>query len=280
MGLAISSAIVFGFSNIFVTAPSPENLKTFFEFVISGLKSLNYREKIDFDVHFSTDVDMKSVVVKINVFKDHKQSINYIHPNHVSIISHAEIIVIDEAAAIPLHVVKNLMGPCLIFMASTIHGYEGTGRSLSLKLIKQLREQSSVKYDGDQGLGGARLLKEVSLDQAIRYADQDPIESWLNKLLCLDATTEEMLLGFPHPNDCELYQVNRDTLFSYHKASEGFLKKLMSLFVSSHYKNSPNDLQLLSDAPAHSIFILTKNINKSEDCKGLPDVFAAIQVSQ
>jgi N-acetyltransferase 10 len=27
-------------------------------------------------------------------------------------------------------------------MASTINGYEGTGRSLSLKLIQQLREQS------------------------------------------------------------------------------------------------------------------------------------------
>jgi N-acetyltransferase 10 len=25
----------------------------------------------------------------------------------------------------------------------------------------------------------------------------------------------------------------------------------MNIFVSSHYKNTPNDLQLLSDAPAH-----------------------------
>jgi len=25
----------------------------------------------------------------------------------------------------------------------------------------------------------------------------------------------------------------------------------MSIFVSSHYKNTPNDLLLLSDAPAH-----------------------------
>jgi N-acetyltransferase 10 len=30
-------------------------------------------------------------------------------------------------------------------MASTIQGYEGTGRSLSLKLLNQLRQQSSVK---------------------------------------------------------------------------------------------------------------------------------------
>jgi N-acetyltransferase 10 len=25
----------------------------------------------------------------------------------------------------------------------------------------------------------------------------------------------------------------------------------MTIFVSSHYKNTPNDLQMLSDAPAH-----------------------------
>ena len=49
-------------------------------------------------------------------------------------------------------------------------------------------------------------------------------------------------LGLPHPDKCELYLVNRDTLFSYHTASEAFLFNMMSLFISSHYKNSPNDL--------------------------------------
>ncbi len=48
----------------------------------------------------------------------------------------------------------------------------------------------------------------------------------------------------------------RDTLFSYHKASESFLQRMMSLYVSSHYKNSPNDLLLMSDAPAHSLYVL------------------------
>ena len=51
-----------------------------------------------------------------------------------------EILVIDEAAAIPLPIVKNMLGNYLVFMSSTINGYEGTGRSLSLKLVKQLKE--------------------------------------------------------------------------------------------------------------------------------------------
>ena len=62
--------------------------------------------------------------------------------------------------------------------------------------------------------------------------------------------------GCPSREDCELYYINRDTLFCYHKASEAFLQRVMSLYVSSHYKNTPNDLQMMSDAPAHHLFCL------------------------
>ena len=158
-------------------------------------------------------------------------------------------------------------------MASTIQGYEGTGRSLSIKLIDEMRSK--------QKMSGSRILKEISLSQAIRYADNDPIELWLNKLLILDATSAESFEdSLEDPSKLELYLVNRDTLFSYHKGSEAFLKKIMSLFVSSHYKNSPNDLQLLSDAPSHKIFVLCKVLDKQKKSKGLPDVYCAIQVCE
>lgn len=83
----------------------------------------------------------------------------------------------------------------------------------------------------------------------------------------------------PHPNDCELFLVNRETLFSYHKSTEKFLYNLMSLFVSSHYKNSPNDLQLLSDAPAHAIFVLLGPISQDKEKADIPDILCAVQVS-
>jgi len=40
------------------------------------------------------------------------------------------------------------------------------------------------------------------MDEPIRYGTNDPIESWLNKLLCLDATKEvqQLTRGYPHPN--------------------------------------------------------------------------------
>lgn len=72
------------------------------------------------------------------------------------------------------------------------------------------------------------------------------------------------------------YCVNRDTLFSYHKASEEFLHRLMSLYVASHYKNTPNDLQLLSDAPAHHIFVLLGPVHPAST--SLPEILCVLQV--
>lgn len=44
LGICIASSIVYGYSNIFVTAPTPENLGSVFEFVFRGLDSLGYKE--------------------------------------------------------------------------------------------------------------------------------------------------------------------------------------------------------------------------------------------
>jgi N-acetyltransferase 10 len=44
LGIALAGAIIYGFSNIFVTAPTPENLKSVFDFFFKGLDALNYKE--------------------------------------------------------------------------------------------------------------------------------------------------------------------------------------------------------------------------------------------
>ena len=272
MGLAVAGGVVYGYSNIIITAPSPENLKTFFEFLIKGLNVLNYVEHKDYTIQEGTG-EFKGSIISIDIIKNHKQTIRYILPTDILLFQLAELLIIDEAAAIPLNIVKRILPDCVTFMASTIQGYEGTGRSLSIKLIDEMRN--------NQKMSGSRILKEISLNQAIRYADNDPIELWLNKLLILDATSAESFEdSMEDPSKLELYLVNRDTLFSYHKGSEAFLKKIMSLFVSSHYKNSPNDLQLLSDAPSHKIFVLCKSLDKQKKAKGLPDIYCAIQVCE
>jgi len=117
------------------------------------------------------------------------------------------------------------------------------------------------------------MLKEIELNEPIRYGLDDPIEKWLYDLLLLNANNVNKLSdGLPHPNNCHLYLVNKDTLFSLKSTSEQFLFNVMSLFISSHYKNSPNDLQLLSDAPGHQVFVLLGPLGSGK----VPDVLCAI----
>jgi hypothetical protein len=61
------------------------------------------------------------------------------------------------------------------------------------------------------------------------------------------------------------------------QASETFLQRMMSLYVASHYKNSPNDLILMSDAPAHHLFALLGPVDETQNA--LPDVLAVVQVA-
>ncbi|KAJ5037365.1 uncharacterized protein L3040_007541 [Drepanopeziza brunnea f. sp. 'multigermtubi'] len=297
LGVAIAAAVAHGYSNIFITSPSPENLKTLFEFIFKGFDALGYLDHEDYSIVQSTNPDFKKAIVRVNIHRQHRQTIQYIKPQDAHVLGQAELLVIDEAAAIPLPLVRKLMGPFLVFMASTINGYEGTGRALSLKLIEQLRKQSSgvAKSNGDENtqvndrstgkaakvqsvFTGGRSLREVSLKEPIRYAAGDGVEKWLNTVLCLDATLGPLRnVGFPHPSDCELVLVNRDTLFSFHEVSEKFLQQMVALYVASHYKNSPDDLQLMSDAPAHQLFVLIPPV--SENSKRLPEPLCVIQVA-
>ena len=300
LGVAIAAAIAHGYSNIFITSPSPENLKTLFEFLFKGFDSLNYLDHVDYTIIQSTNPEFNKAIVRVNIHRQHRQTIQYIQPQDAYTLGQAELVVIDEAAAIPLPLVRKLIGPYLVFMASTINGYEGTGRSLSLKLIQQLREQSrggsklsgatdaevadrstgKASTNGDIATSRGRSLREITLAEPIRYSQGDSVERWLNKVLCLDATLPSSKLntqGCPHPSKCELLHVNRDTLFSFHPVSEKFLQQMIALYVASHYKNSPNDLQLMSDASAHQLFVLVPPVD--DDSSRLPEPLCVIQVA-
>lgn len=285
LGLAIAGAVAFGYSNIFVTSPSPENLNTLFEFVLKGLNTMGYEEHLNYQVLRSADQQFNKCVMRIVVTRERQQVIQYIAAGESSCLGQAELVVIDEAAAIPLPLVRQLLGPYLVFLSSTVSGYEGTGRSLSLKLIDQLRNQTKEKVgennSTDKTMNASelgRVLHEVTLEESIRYKTGDPVEAWLHQLLCLEASLPPLPPVVTPPSECQLFYVNRDTLFGYHKVSEKFLAQVMGLLVSSHYRNTPDDLQTLSDAPAHHLFVL---LPPQDQTKGdtLPPVFVVMQVA-
>lgn len=278
MGLAAAGAISMGVAQVAVTSPAPENVKALFDFTQHGLIQAGFTKH----QHFSTNNDTGSrnkLITHIHVFKDRQQSVTYVEPTALSqsAVTSAEVIIIDEAAAIPLPTVQAIAtASCsdrrsnsqpLLLLSSTSSGYEGTGRSLSFKLTNWLRSKQSSR------------LKELSLREPIRYAINDPLERFINRLLCLDSQERmpRIVRALPQPEQCELYAVSRDTLFSCHPSAERFLQQVMALYASSHYRTSPDDLQLLSDAPAHRLFVLVPPVDESDS--RLPEVLAVIQLA-
>lgn len=75
MGLAIAASVAFGYVNIYVTSPSPENLITLFEFVLKGFDALDYQEHTDYTIIRSTNPEFKKAVVRINITRHNRQTI-------------------------------------------------------------------------------------------------------------------------------------------------------------------------------------------------------------
>mmetsp|Transcript_24153 Transcript_24153/g.77913 ORF Transcript_24153/g.77913 Transcript_24153/m.77913 type:complete len:715 (-) Transcript_24153:68-2212(-) len=329
-------------SSIFVTAPSAENVQVIFKFAVIGLKALDYVEHHDFELSCSDaliDEDSsgkRHLPVRIDILANRtgsgafnaavcrkqrsRHTIQYVTPetmNRHEVKSHAELIVVDEAAAVPLPYIRSLVGASLLVLASTIAGYEGTGRSLQLKLIDEIKQQLRSESEGRQlhrqlPTSNVRIptaqLYEVTLLTPIRYAADDPVERWLHAVLCLGSPgrrAHALRTDPPSPSTCVLHHVNRNSLFSYHHTSERFLQRIMAIYSNAHYRNSPNDLQLMADSPAHRIFVLGRearyprksdvhshaskeaqrndatdenNFDFSDLTATLPDVLAVIQV--
>eukprot|EP00923_Selenidium_pygospionis_P036202 GHVN01063520.1.p1 GENE.GHVN01063520.1~~GHVN01063520.1.p1 ORF type:complete len:819 (-),score=84.47 GHVN01063520.1:332-2788(-) len=273
LGLGIACCLLGDVSCVTVTSRSSENAAPLFSFVIAGLEALGFKEIRDYAVERE-----KKTIVRIELYRRHRQTVQYVSPSDVPKCASTELLVIDEAAAIPTRAVHEILRLAtdktlghtgmLVYVCSTTSGYEGTGRSLSLKLLANLKK----KAGDDCGYS----LRETALDEPIRYAKNDAVEEWLNSVLCLGDNALKEVSGMPHPADCELYRVDRDCLFSMHPASEQFLQRIVTVCASSHYRNSPDDLMLLGDSPAQQLFVLAK---KMEADSSVPVPLCVVQAS-
>ncbi len=151
----------------------------------------------------------------------------------------AELLLVDEAAAIPLTLLNALLQvyPNVIF-ATTVHGYEGTGRGFVLKFNQVL----------DRDSPGWQLF---NMQTPVRWADDDPVEQWVDRLLCLDAELPEVPEEAIEPGLCQICAVDRDALVN----DEARLSSLFALLVYAHYRTRPSDLKYMLDD--HQVRIYT-----------------------
>ncbi|KAI0989797.1 hypothetical protein GJ496_009521 [Pomphorhynchus laevis] len=174
----------------------------------------------------------------------------YIHFHKLfSSCKRTELIVVDEAATIPLHIVDTLIstGFQRIIISGTCVGYEGSGaRSLWIKQLAKL------------------TVSSVNLTDPIRYGRFDPLEGLIQQLLCLDGDVADekhsigkSVVAYPPLDDTDLFIINKDIIFTRtDDLSSTLLSRIAYILNSTHYRNSPNDLQLLADCNYHHIAIL------------------------
>ncbi len=164
-----------------------------------------------------------------------------------------DLLLVDEAASVHLDKLGDLLKLYpRIAMATTVHGYEGTGRGFMLRFHHLLERYT-------------RGWKHIQLDTPIRWSKQDPLEKLVNRLLVLDAELPEITAKVLQQENIQIEQVNADTLLS----NEPLLREIFSLMVLAHYKTRPKDLQQLLDNRSLCIYRMALHSGSSNNTVGI-----------
>ncbi len=166
----------------------------------------------------------------------------------------ADLLLVDEAAGIPAPLLERMLVHYgRIVFATTVHGYEGTGRGFDLRFRGVLDRVTP-------GWHALRLLTPI------RWSANDPLEQFIDDALLLNAepAPDERVAGLMHQpldgSDAEslvVEQLDREQLAT----DEALLRQVFGLLVLGHYQTRPADLRHLLDGPNMRVSIL-----RSDDC--------------
>lgn len=152
-----------------------------------------------------------------------------------------DLLLVDEAAALPTPMLLALLKQyARIAFATTVHGYEGTGRGFALRFARMLDQH-------------ANSWRTIPMSTPIRWAPGDPLERLTFRLLLLDASAApDHSFAQADYSDYTIEQLDRDRLLN----DPDCLDELFGLLVLAHYRTRPLDLRHLLDGPNLSIHVL------------------------
>jgi len=218
-----------GLAKIGVTAPSVSNVQSLMMLAKRALEVLEY------------DVEEEEEKGMIWSLKAKGIRIRYLSP--LSLLdSNPDIVAVDEAAGLQVPMLYKIWRKFdRVVFSSTIHGYEGAGRGFSVRFLGMIKKDPNTK------------LFEYEMYEPIRYAENDPIEKWLFDTLLLDAEPAKL-------NESD-YEYIKDKKVEYiapkieewFLTSEDKLREFIGIYILAHYRNRPNDLAMMADAPHHTI---------------------------
>jgi tRNA(Met) cytidine acetyltransferase len=224
LGIAAARLIAEGYAHIQITAPSRQTLSSF------------YTQISRYEQHLESSGSHTSPLL---------QALEFVAPDDLLNRSeHADLLLVDEAAAIPTPLLQGLLKkfPRIVF-ATTVHGYEGTGMGFAHRFKKHL-DQVRPQW------------REFVLRDPIRWRRNDPLERTVFRLLALDAEpaneTDLERLDIKHapisfPDQKQLLE------------SEADLRQLFGLLILAHYRTTPLDLRQLLDGPNLQVMLVRQN---------------------
>ncbi len=209
-----------------ITAPQIENVQVFFHAILAFLefKGVDVRsERLE-----NTSL-IRGIQVKKRLVVKFREPVDALKEK-------GSFILVDEAGSIPIPILKNFLKKFnLVIYSSTEQGYEGTGRSFTFRFQRELEE------DG-------MLLRKLRLEQPVRYGEFDLLEDWLYRTLLLEAEPPDVDLDSSSIDLGKMFLVplkKKELFFD----QPSLLRAIVGILVSSHYRNQPNDLFLMADAP-------------------------------
>ncbi len=151
-----------------------------------------------------------------------------------------DVLFADEAAGLPVPTLEEFLVVPRVAFTTTLHGYEGAGHGFATR-FREIVESSGHR------------CTEVRLNEPIRYAPNDPVERWVNRVLFLDArpaVTE--LLADVGPESVCARELSSDELFK----RPTVFREAIGLLAMAHYRTEPNDIVRMLDAPNLDIHAL------------------------
>nr|WP_298411954.1 GNAT family N-acetyltransferase [uncultured Halomonas sp.] len=226
LGIAATRRLLAGERQLWITAPRPAAVEPVFE-RLAALLPQGQRENNRFRVSIDGEYAQVRFIAPDGLL-DALQS-EAIDPRS------PPTLFVDEAAAIPAPLLARWLDafPRIAF-ATTVHGYEGTGRGFQLRFRARLDKETPD-------------WREYHLRQPIRWAENDPLEALTRDLLLLDAEPAEDEHAAKALKEQELRLIDLDRAVL--AKDEAALNELFGLLVQAHYRTTPADLRQLLDAP-------------------------------
>ena len=240
-GLAVAHMLM-NFSGskyrVTITAQTISQTQNIFFFVTLGLEGM----KMKYHVQRVDDY-----ITSINLSKGIK--VEYRDPEEISKDIRTNLLIVDEAAAFPQEKLTEVLSSrTKKVLISTVHGYEGTGRSFQYKILESIKRRPHYSYE------------IYTLNDPIRYSDGDSIELLLNETFLLQVEPPPIKSGNFNGLKTGIDLISLETHSeSFFEKNLELLKDIMGLLIFSHYRNQPNDLLLITDSYRHFLAYLTSS---------------------